>query len=296
MTLLFTPFPVVAPFLFAVAILNFSLGFWVLLQSRKSPNLLFFLFTACVAVWCFGLASISSGISIRLMILGSYLTVLGGLPVPYFFLLLSTCFPSGKISIPKSAVLLLAIPSLVLILFARNLIEISITGEMEFVVSLLNLNILYALHFMFYFLISAGIIFINFTRASRTERIRYKYFLLGIFLTVGISIISNLILVVFWGIDRFKYFGPLSTIFMIGFTAYSILKYRLFDIMIIIKKTTAYSLVTTGITFSYVLVVLAFEFISRAIWGYSSFWAAVPASLVIAVTFVPLRDRLQGVT
>jgi len=68
------------------------------------------------------------------------------------------------------------------------------------------------------------------------------------------------------------------------------------DISIVIKKTTAYALVTTGITFTYVLVVLAFELLLRSIWGYYSFWAAVPAALVIAVTFVPLREQLQKVT
>jgi PAS domain S-box-containing protein len=79
-------------------------------------------------------------------------------------------------------------------------------------------------------------------------------------------------------------------------TAYAILKYRLMDISLIIKKTTAYSLVTSGITFTYVLVVIAFEFLARHIWGYYSFWAAIPAALVIAVTFVPVRERFQKIT
>jgi signal transduction histidine kinase len=67
-------------------------------------------------------------------------------------------------------------------------------------------------------------------------------------------------------------------------------------INLVIKKTTAYRLVTSGITFSYVMVVLAFEFLLRNLWGYSSFWAAALAALAIAVTFVPLRDRLQKIT
>jgi PAS domain S-box-containing protein len=45
-----------------------------------------------------------------------------------------------------------------------------------------------------------------------------------------------------------------------------------------------------------VLVVIVFEFAFRSIYGYYSFWASVPAALVIAVTFVPVRERLQKVT
>ncbi|MFH1347205.1 MAG: ATP-binding protein, partial [Candidatus Margulisiibacteriota bacterium] len=64
----------------------------------------------------------------------------------------------------------------------------------------------------------------------------------------------------------------------------------------VIKKTTAYGIVTFGITFTYVLVVVAFEFLTRHFWGYYSFWASVPAAFVIAITFVPVRGYLQKTT
>ncbi len=110
-----------------------------------------------------------------------------------------------------------------------------------------------------------------------------------------IGLLCNVVMVVFFHDNKFVYFGPLGTIFVVLGTAYAISRYRLLDISLVIKKTTAYSLVTTGITFLYVIVVLGFEFISRSIFGYNSFLAAILAALVIAITFVPTRERLQAV-
>jgi PAS domain S-box-containing protein len=158
------------------------------------------------------------------------------------------------------------------------------------------MNYLYLLHFIAYFTAGGVILSSRYEKSSVVERIRYKYFLAGIILTCIVGATFNVILPIAFHVGYFIYFGPLGSIFVVISTAYAILKYRLMDVSLVIKKTSAYSLVTTGITFSYVLVVMAFEFIFRSILGYSSFWAAVPAALVVALTFIPVREQLQRVT
>ncbi|MBU0573642.1 MAG: PAS domain S-box protein [Candidatus Margulisbacteria bacterium] len=67
------------------------------------------------------------------------------------------------------------------------------------------------------------------------------------------------------------------------------------DISFIIKKTTAYSLVTASITAAYVILILFIERFFRVTLGYQYLFTAIIAALFIVVTFEPLRSRLQAV-
>jgi len=292
------PNPFLSPIILAVAVLTLGLGILVL-QRGKKDHVSFIFFWLCffVAVWGASYALGCLGIRRTVTVLAAYGTVLGALPIPLIFLLLCSCYPEGKIPFSRFQLWLLSFPSLFLLSSfpAGQLIKASVLADNRLLVNLGYFNYLYMLHILLYF--SAGIIIAvsRYYRASPSEKVRYRYFFAGLLLSAALGYSLSEFFLIF-GLHKYVYLGPASMIFMVGFTTYAILKYRLMDISIVIKKTTAYALVTTGITFTYVLVVLAFELLLRAMWGYYSFWAAVPASLVIAVTFVPLRERLQGVT
>ncbi|MFA6170420.1 MAG: ATP-binding protein [Candidatus Margulisiibacteriota bacterium] len=131
------------------------------------------------------------------------------------------------------------------------------------------------------------------THTTTHKKNQIKYILLASFVATlgGISSFPNFI-----GIKTY----PLWTItnaFYALILAYAILKYRLMDLSLAIKKTTAYSLVTTGITFIYLAIILSFELLFREIFnGHYSITTALPAALIIALTFIPLRDYLQNIT
>jgi PAS domain S-box-containing protein len=90
-------------------------------------------------------------------------------------------------------------------------------------------------------------------------------------------------------------FSGLAPIPYVGIATYAILKYRLMDISLFLKKTTVYSLVTTAITFIYLMVIIAFEFLFRSVFsGEFSYWMVWPIALMVAATFTPLREKLQS--
>jgi two-component system phosphate regulon sensor histidine kinase PhoR len=283
--------------LFSVAAITFILGIFVFNAAKRTLSAVSLsLFCLHAAIWggCYAIGNL--GIHPTLTVLAAYGAVLGALPIPFFFLLLCSSFPDNSF-LKRSQIFLLLLPSLILLFSfpTKQLIEVSVSENGQLLVKLGYFNYLYMLHIVVYFL--AGIItaLVRYLRSSAHEKIRYRYFFAGLLLSaIWGYLFSEFIILL--GIHKYISLGPIGIVFLVGFTAYAILKYRLMDISIVIKKTTAYSLVTTGITFTYVLVVLAFELLLRSMWGYYSFWAAVPASLVIAVTFVPLRERLQGVT
>ena len=131
---------------------------------------------------------------------------------------------------------------------------------------------------------------------SGHDRSRLNLLLLGIISGFGLALIFS-VLLPWLGINRFFYIGEIGPLLFVCYTTYAILKYHLMNIVLVLKKTTAYSLITTGITFIYLAIILSFEMLFRTIYsGQFSIWTTLPAALIIALTFIPLRDYLQEIT
>lgn len=73
----------------------------------------------------------------------------------------------------------------------------------------------------------------------------------------------------------------------------SILRYRLFDIDIVIKRTAVYGALTIVILIIYFVTVLALQSTFRALTGQGDQLAIVASTLLIAALFNPLRRRIQ---
>ena len=92
---------------------------------------------------------------------------------------------------------------------------------------------------------------------------------------------------------RIDYY-PLGFVFMIIFsliTSYAIIKHKLMDINVVIKKGVLYSLLFTSISFIFVVFILIANMLSRVYFGYSSWFFVYVATLLIAVLFIPIHNR-----
>lgn len=73
----------------------------------------------------------------------------------------------------------------------------------------------------------------------------------------------------------------------------AILRYRLFDIDVLINRTLVYGVLTAILVLAYVALVVALQQLFLALAGRESQLAVVASTLAVATMFVPLRHRTQ---
>jgi len=87
-------------------------------------------------------------------------------------------------------------------------------------------------------------------------------------------------------------FGP--TLLIPLTLAFSIMRYRLWDIDIIIRRTLIYSALSVSLALIYFVNVIVLQLVARAFTGQGqSEFVTVGSTLAIAALFVPLRNRIQ---
>jgi hypothetical protein len=139
------------------------------------------------------------------------------------------------------------------------------------------------------FAAAAVAITLRFRRSRSVERQQMKWFVFAAFLLAATAIL-----------------GPsdnrnLQAVFItaIGFLpvamGIAIVRYRLYDIDIIIRKTLVYSLLTVTLALVYFGSVVVLQSLVAAVGGQQSSAVIVFSTLAIAALFSPLRRRLQDV-
>jgi hypothetical protein len=98
-------------------------------------------------------------------------------------------------------------------------------------------------------------------------------------------------------------FGQHSVAWNLGIAAFNflpiaagiaILRYRLYDIDLVINRTLVYGTLTAALALVYVASIILFQGLFRALTGGTSQLAVVASTLAIAALFVPLRRRVQA--
>lgn len=89
--------------------------------------------------------------------------------------------------------------------------------------------------------------------------------------------------------------GPYtSTIFLI-ILSIAIIKHQLLDINIVIKKGLVYSLLISALTIIYLITVIIIEKLFDSYIGYRNITNSIITSIIIAIIFIPLRNKIQQI-
>ncbi len=276
------------------AVGNLGLGFFVHTRNKKNELYRAFCFLCLVlTVW-------------NINILGLIIA-----PNEYFAWYWAKIFAVGLVLIPPAVLRLIVIFTEYRGKFERRMLYTSYGFALVF--GLLNLSGLFVGEF---FVVSnqyfprAGLIFqlfiLNFVlfvgyalllvlrkyreTTAGTKRNQVAYFLVASSFTV---LVGSTNFLPSFGI-RIYPIGNTATIVFTSIVAYAIVKHRLMDIEVAIKKSVVYASLTASITAIYAIIVGVFHGVfGIARFAQGSLLVNALAAMIIALSFQPLRNRIQ---
>jgi hypothetical protein len=144
-------------------------------------------------------------------------------------------------------------------------------------------------------LLSALSIVVRYRRAVGAERQQLKWFALAVVL-IGALVIGHLLFIdLLMPEALLNLLDAASTSVLYVAVGIAILRYRLYDIDIIVNRTLVYGVLTVMLVLVYVGSVVGLQYLLRALTGQESQLAIVASTLAIAALFNPLRRRVQAI-
>ena len=282
-----------------------------LVSSHRSENPIGWLFCSGALLWILGELTLEYGVyalttapgtlpaGAWMAWFGGWARGMGWLLIVAFLLLL---FPSGRLPSPRWRPVLWGIVGY--IAFFTLVVSLSPASQdfrLAFVRNPLGLEleIMDLLGGVVYFtlplllVVCGTAVIVRFRRSRGDERQQLKWFAYAVAVMV--------VLFAFWLSSEMAGLVPISTLAftvpLIGLpiaVGIAILKYRLYDIDIIVNRTLVYGTLTVTLAAIYVGGVVLLQGAFRALTGQESQLAIVASTLAIAALFGPLRRRVQG--
>src|SRR5215217_2167966 len=143
----------------------------------------------------------------------------------------------------------------------------------------------------------AASVVVRFRRSRGVERLQLKWFVYVTVVLVGGSILASVIGVTTglrW-LEQFSFvLSMLALVCLPIAVGIAILRYRLYDIDLLINRTLVYAPLTAMLVLVYLGGVVSLQYAFRVLTGQGSQIAVVASTLAIAALFNPLRRRVQA--
>lgn len=257
---------------------NSSLGILAYIKNRKNiVNISLFLLAITSALWAVSLFFyqhpfyFSSYIWLKI----TYIVVVF---LVIFFFLFSLVFPrtqNRSFLVPLLTSIITSLPFVYTIIFGQLFVKEVVYeswGPKQYLGSIYPFFGIWASIFSAWTIINY---WKGYSWADGLEKLQFRYLFIGMFMTAIIPIYLDIILPVFFGNSRYIWFSPISSMFLVGFTAYAVVKHRLMDIRIALQGTIIF-LIT-----SILIGIVAFA-------GALSYWLIVGVNIKPEVFLVTL--------
>jgi len=214
--------------------------------------------------------------------------------IPAAFLTFSLVFPREQHRFGLTRLVCLGIPTLVFFSLSFTDRIVSSVGSGSKMFSYGPFYLPFSIYLTGYILVGLLFLVATYKQSMGMERLQVKYCLIGMIFTSSLALIVNLFLPMA-GISRFNWLGPTFTMIMLAFTAYSIVRHRLMDINLVLKKGTNYILLTIVLLLpSALLILLSQKFFFREINYYFSIFI-FSVFLLVMIFFQKIKPRTEKV-
>jgi PAS domain S-box-containing protein len=111
----------------------------------------------------------------------------------------------------------------------------------------------------------------------------------------GVGVVTtNLLIPLLWKTSRYSVIGPYFTLVFVSFAAHAIIRHRLMDIRVFVKRSVVYGLAIFAIAAMFVCVTLAVTFLTGQPHDALPLSIALAMALLISLLFQPLKSRLHA--
>lgn len=276
----------------------FCLGFFVYIKNPKSSiNRIFFILSLLISAWVVANLTLEN-----LTLLSRDPTFMYKMSIFFASLqaptliLFAWYFPRQDREINRKKVAFVYGVAILFGLLAFSnfyLTTIEVVNHIRFI----NAGPLYKV-FALYFCLFTGYSFFHLLgkykhSVSVTEKNQITWVLLGLIVAYIVGVGFSLLLPCFLNYSNLEFIGSLGPLILTIFMAYAILKHRLMDIAIVIRKSLVYSILVGLFTGLYLILLFTLSQFFHVFTGYSSTFIAMFLLLLFALAFQPLKIYLQ---
>lgn len=283
--------------LLSASIVNFILGINVLIKRPKhSASFPFLIFTLTLVGWCFTNYLITLAENAENAFFIAKFAALFGFFYPCAFLAFIFAYTQGKTYIfPKYSIIVIYLFGFIIAIFTAitpfviKSVSIQSWGFCPVYGPLYKLIAFYVILFLGFGVL---LLFKSFKKSSESyERLQLKYLFWGIGIfginTLFLSIVSTLI----FKDNRLVFLGPLSSIPMVAFISYAIVRYRLMEIEIVFQRGLVYLAVIVILSVLFLISDWAFSYLLAPHYLAADFVSFLSLTLFLT----PLKERVESI-
>ena len=281
----------------SISIVGYGLAILVQRKGIRTESTKIFIFLICslvtwVVLTLFENPNIFSERAIKFLVQVDYTIA----PLmAYLFLVFCLSFPQKVTDRASFKKILFFLPTLFFIILPSSGLVVKNVAVSGQVVNISGgrLYNLYAAYFFAYLALAFFYLILKYRKLKGLEKAQISYVITGFFLTSFFFVITNLLVPFIPSVARLSRLGLYSIFFFLGFTTYAILRYRLMDIRVIIRRGTIEMLtILTLIPFYIIPLFLVVPFVEKTILLIMGLSFFVLAFLILS----PLRTFYQKLT
>ncbi len=280
--------------LLLAALANLFLGIGVWARSpRDLTNRYFGIFSLAVSTWIISNWFVNVYAATNWGFFWGRLAFATGAMISVSFFFFVSVFPSPIPRIPKLLTGLFLVAGMAAFLTSLTPLIVEDTTSAHGMLTVLYgpLHPVFAVYFIFCIGYSLLLLKRKLTLLKGIEAIRVRYVFLGA-LIIGVgATITNLLIPLVFGTSRFAQYGPLFSFGMVAMIAHAIIRHRLMDIRVVIRKGVVYvvAFVAAGTLLTGLIISSNFLFPEER-WRLGR---EIFLGLVVAALFHPLKSWIQ---
>ncbi|HEY4485664.1 MAG TPA: GAF domain-containing protein [Nitrospiria bacterium] len=288
--------------LIATSLLNLSLALFITSRGgRKRINISFVFLLMCVVLWTFSVAMFQAAENPEAALFWSRVFYWAAVMIPCAFFDFSRIFPQEITRVTfAQRVLIYGFPMAMAVLMPATgfLVQDIYIRDRVYEVGLDPLHyFIYSAFFIFMMGLAFSHLRLKYMLFDGLQKLQIRYVLIGTFTSTMFGAAFNLILPWF-GNYRLIWLGPVFTVIMISCIAYAIVRHRLMDLRVFLKRTIVYSALLVLTLSLYTLIILASQqvFESRVESRAGPYASLIISAFLVAVGFDPLRRLFHRAT